>query len=155
MTVEVEFAAARTDFAEATRESFARQGLMTLYGAEVTDIAPGRVEIGVAYRPDLTQQHGYFHGGVMGALADTACGYAAFTLTPRESTVLTVEYKMNITAPGIGDRLIARGAVKRAGRTLIVTHGDVFTARDGAETLCATMLQTIMVLPASADRPAG
>ncbi len=149
------FEARNPDFAAITREGFARHGLMTHLGVEMVIVEPGFVELGVDHRPELTQQHGYFHGGVMGAMADTACGYAAFSLTPPGATVLTVEYKMNMTAPGEGERLIARGWVKRPGRTLIVTHGDVFVIKDAIETLCATMLQTIMVLPESESRPAG
>ena len=149
------FEARNPDFAKITRDGFARHGLMTHLGVAMVTVEPGFVELAVDHRPELTQQHGYFHGGLMGAMADTACGYAAFSLTPPGMTVLTVEYKMNMTAPGAGERLIARGWVKRPGRTLIVTNGDVFVVKDGAETLCATMLQTIMVLPESAARPAG
>ncbi len=150
-----QFEARNPDFEAITRDGFARHGLMTHLGVEMITIEPGFAELGVDHRPDLTQQHGYFHGGVMGAMADTACGYAAFSLTPPGATVLTLEYKMNMTAPGDGERLIARGWVKRPGRTLIVTHGDVFAIKDTIETLCATMLQTIMVLPESESRPAG
>ncbi len=150
-----DFVPRNPDYAAATRASFARQGLMAHLGIELACVEPGFVELQAAYRSELTQQHGYFHGGVMGAMADSACGYAAFSLTPPDSTVLTVEYKINMTAAGNGDRLIARGRVKRAGRTLIVTHGDVFAVAEGVETLCATMLQTIMVLPATEARPAG
>lgn len=154
-----EFPPRNPDFAAATRASFARQGLMAHLGIEMVRVEPGFVELQAAFRPELTQQHGYFHGGVMGAMADSACGYAAFTLTEPGATVLSVEYKINMLAPGRGERLIARGYVKRAGRTLIVTHGDVFVASDAAdgsrETLCATALQTIMVLPESEGRPAG
>ena len=152
---EVKFEARNPDFETISRDGFARHGLMTHLGVEMITIEPGFVELGVDHRLELTQQHGYFHGGVMGAMADTACGYAAFSLTPPGATVLTVEYKMNMTAPGEGERLIARGWVKRPGRTLIVTHGDVFVIKDKIETLCATMLQTIMVLPESESRPAG
>jgi uncharacterized protein (TIGR00369 family) len=149
------FEACNPDFEAVTRDGFARHGLMSHLGVEMVTVEPGFVELGVDHRLELTQQHGYFHGGVMGAMADTACGYAAFSLTPPGATVLTVEYKMNMTAPGEGERLIARGWVKRPGRTLIVTHGDVFVIKDKIETLCATMLQTIMVLPESESRPAG
>ena len=149
------FEARNPQFEAISRDGFARHGLMTHLGVEMVTIEPGFAELGVDYRPELTQQHGYFHGGVMGAMADTACGYAAFSLTPPGATVLTVEYKMNMTAPGEGERLIARGWVKRPGRTLILIHGDVFVIKDTIETLCATMLQTIMVMPESESRPAG
>ncbi len=153
--IATKFEARNPDFEAITRDGFARQGLMTHLGVEMVTVEPGFVELQANHRPELTQQHGYFHGGVMGAMADTACGYAAFSLTEPGATVLTVEYKMNMTAPGEGERLIARGWVKRPGRTLIVTHGDVFVIKDAIETLCATMLQTIMVMPESESRPAG
>jgi len=143
------------DFASATRESFARQGLMAHLGIEMVEVLPGFVELQVPFSDTLTQQHGHFHGGVMGAIADSAAGYAAFTLTPPNSAVVSVEYKINMTAPGDGDRLIARGTVKRAGRTLIVTSADVFVDKAGTQGLCATILQTIMVLPVNETRPAG
>lgn len=143
------------DFEAATRESFARQGLMSHLGIEMVEVRPGFVVLEVPFSRTLTQQHGYFHGGVMGAIGDSAAGYAAFTLTPPGSAVVSVEYKINMTAPGDGERLIARGTVKRAGRTLIVTNADVFTEKAGTQSLCAAILQTIMVLPANETRPAG
>jgi uncharacterized protein (TIGR00369 family) len=143
------------DFEVATRESFARQGLMAHLGIEMLEVLPGFVELQVPFSETLTQQHGHFHGGVMGAIADSAAGYAAFTLTPPDSAVVSVEYKINMTAAGDGERLIARGTVKRAGRTLIVTSADVFVDKAGTQSLCATILQTIMVLPANETRPAG
>jgi acyl-coenzyme A thioesterase PaaI-like protein len=136
---ETRFEARNPDYEAITRDGLSRHGLMAHLGVEMATVEPGFVELRADYRPELTQQHGYFHGGLMGAMADTACGYAAFSLTP----------------PGEGERLIARGWVKRPGRTLIVTHGDVFVIKDDIETLCATMLQTIMVLPESESRPAG
>jgi len=143
------------DYEAAVRGSFARQGLMRTLGASLAAVGPGRVEIVTDYRDDLGQQHGFFHGGVIGAIADSAGGYAAFSLMPPDSNVLTVEYKMNIVAPGKGERLVARGEVIRPGRTLTVSRTDVFAVDDGAETLCATMLQTLMCLAAAAHRPAG
>jgi uncharacterized protein (TIGR00369 family) len=152
---DTKFEARNPDYEAITRDGFSRHGLMTHLGVEMATVEPGFVELRADYRPELTQQHGYFRGGLMGAMADTACGYAAFSLTPPGATVLTVEYKMNMTAPGEGEQLMARGWVKRPGRTLIVTHGDVFVIKDDIETLCATMLQTIMVMLGSGSRPAG
>ncbi|MDH3229444.1 MAG: PaaI family thioesterase [Alphaproteobacteria bacterium] len=143
------------DYEAAVRDSFARQGLMATLGASLVAVGPGWVEIAADYHDGLSQQYGFFHGGVIGAIADSAGGYAAFSLMPPESNVLTVEYKMNIVAPGRGERLIARGAVIRPGRTLTVSRADVFAIDGGAETLCATMLQTLMCLAAAAHRPAG
>ena len=143
------------DFEAATRESFARQGLMAHLGIEIIEVRPGFVELTVPFARELTQQHGHFHGGVMGAIGDSAAGYAAFTLTPPDSSVVSVEYKINMTAPGDGERMIALGRVKRAGRTLIVTSADIFAEKGGKRSLCATILQTIMVLPANATHQAG
>ena len=143
------------DFERAVRESFARQAFMRTLGAELLLVEPGRTEIGLAYDEGLSQQHGYFHGGVIGALADNAGGYAAFSLMADGMTVLTVEYKLNIVAPGRGERLVARGQVLRPGRTLTVTRSDIFAVEDGTETLCATALQTLMCLEPAPHRPAG
>ena len=149
------FESRNPDFEAAVRDSFGRQGLMATLGAELVEVGPGQAVIAADYHDRLGQQHGFFHGGVIGAIADSAGGYAAFSLMPPESTVLTVEYKMNIVAPGRGQRLIARGAVIRPGRTLTTSRADVFAVEDGAETLCATMLQTLMRLDAAPHRPAG
>jgi len=149
------FLARDANFAEKVRGSFARQGFMRHMGAELTGVSVGASEIRVAFREALNQQHGYFHGGVAGAIADSAAGYAAFSLTPPGSAVLTVEYKLNLVAPAQGEMLIARGSVIRAGRTLIIAKADVFAARGGAETLCGTLLSTIMVLPATESRAEG
>jgi uncharacterized protein (TIGR00369 family) len=149
------FVARDANFAEKVRGSFARQGFMRHLGAELAAVSEGASEVRVAFREALNQQHGYFHGGVAGAIADSAAGYAAFSLTPAGSSVLTVEYKLNLFAPAQGEALIARGSVIRAGRTLIVAKADVFTERGGAETLCGTLLSTIMVLPATEERAEG
>jgi uncharacterized protein (TIGR00369 family) len=148
------FAIRNEDFADRVRRSFARQGFMNSLGASLTDIAPGRVEIAVAFDPQLTQQHGYFHGGVVGTLADNAGGYSSFTLMAASDSVLTVEYKLNLLAPAHGDVLLARGEVIRPGRRLTVSRADVFVKRDGVEHLCATMLGTFMTLEDTSDDPA-
>ncbi len=147
------------DFAARVRESFARQGFMTLLGATIDRIEPGLVEIGAPFRPDLTQQHGYFHAGVAGALADTAGGYAGYTLFPADSSVLTVEFKINLLAPAQGERLWARGRVVKSGRTLTTCALEVFALNGAGEdagaarrTLCATGLQTLICLPGRPDR---
>jgi uncharacterized protein (TIGR00369 family) len=133
-------------FAEKTRASFAQQGFMQYLGALMTVIEPGRCEIRVPFRPELSQQHGYFHAGVSGAIADSASGYAAYSLMPADSNVLTVEYKLNLVAPALGELVIARGEVVRAGRTLTICRADVHVVRGGVETICATSLSTIMAL---------
>jgi uncharacterized protein (TIGR00369 family) len=139
---------------ERARESFSRQGFMKHLGAEIVALQPGHCEIRVRYRKELTQQHGYFHAGVAAAIADSAAGYAAFTRIAADSSVLTVEYKINLLAPAQGDFLLARARVLRSGKTLKICATDVFGVKDGAETLCATMLSTIMALPGRSDMPA-
>lgn len=140
------------EFARKCRESFALQGLMNHLGAEMALIEPGRCEVRVNYRQQLSQQYGYFHGGVSGAIADTASGYAAFSLMPAGANVLSVEYKLNLVAPALGDSLIARAEVVRAGRTLTVCRADVFAVQAGVEKICATALSTIMALIPAAPR---
>lgn len=135
------------------RGSFARQPFMTMLGATLSAIAPGRCEITLPRRDDILQQHGFIHGGVVAALADTACGYAAFTLFPRGATILTVEMKVNFLSPADGAALVARAAVKRAGRTLTVVAGDLFAVREGSETIAATALATMMSLEGRPDLP--
>jgi uncharacterized protein (TIGR00369 family) len=134
------------------RDSFARQGLMAHLGAQITELRSGFVEIRASYRPELTQQHNYFHAGVSGAIADSACGYAAYSLMPADTSVLTVEYKINLLAPAAGDELIARAKVLRSGKTLKVCTAEVYALKNGTETHCATMLATIMCLPGKLDR---
>lgn len=128
------------------RDSFARQTAMATIGAEVAHVAPGEVDLRMAYRGDLAQQHGYLHAGIVAALADTACGYAAYTLMPPGADVVSVEFKLNLMAPALGDSFVARGRVKKAGRTLTVANADVFAQKDGGERLVATMQATLMTL---------
>lgn len=135
------------------RDSFARQGFMAHLGAKMTAVRYGEVEIRAPYREELTQQHAYFHGGISTAIADSASGYAALTMMPMDSSVLAVEFKINLVAPAEGDALVARGRVMRAGKTLKVCAADVFAVNNGAETLCATMLATMMELAGRSDRP--
>jgi uncharacterized protein (TIGR00369 family) len=135
------------------RESFSRQGFMRHLGAEVTKLGPGESEIQVPYRREMTQQHGYFHAGVAAAIADSACGYAAYGLMPVTSSVLTVEYKINLVAPAAGEVLVARARVLRSGKTLKICAADVFAVKDGKEALCATTLSTIIAMHDKADAP--
>lgn len=140
------------DFETRVRESFGRQPFMAMIGASLDTVEPGRVEMALPYREDLCQQHGYFHGGAIGTLADNAGGYAAFSLMPADASVLTVEYKMNIVAPGTGARLVAVGEVIRPGRSLTVSDVKVYgEAADGTRKLCATALCTLMTMAGMAD----
>lgn len=143
------------DFQKRTAESFARQSFMETIGARLTRIEPGHVQIDLDHDPGLCQQHGFFHGGVVGTVADNAGGYAAFSLLGADDSILTVEYKLNLLAPARGERLIARGEVVRSGRTLIVCRSDISVEEDGAEKPCATMLGTFMALHDRSDHPAG
>lgn len=141
------------NFAQRVRDSFARQQVMAYLGAELAAISPGHCEIRLPYKEELSQQHGFFHGGIIGTIGDSAGGYAAYTLMPADSSVLTVEYKMNLLAPGNGELLIARGQVVKAGRTLVVARAEVAVVKDGKETLCATLLQTLITMKGKADQP--
>jgi uncharacterized protein (TIGR00369 family) len=134
-------------FEHRCRDSFRRQKAMQLIGASLTTVEPGYVEIALPYRDEITQQKGYVHGGVLGMIADTACGYSAFSLMPAGCSLVTVEYKINILAPARG-ALVARGQVIKAGRTLTVARAEVY-AEDG--THLASMLQTLMMLAGTPD----
>jgi uncharacterized protein (TIGR00369 family) len=127
------------------RESFARQRLMGTIGASVVSVAEGRVILRLPFRDDLTQQNGFLHAGTIATLADSACGYAALTTMPPDADVLSVEFKVNMLSPAIGDVFEARGQVLRSGKTIVVTRADVFALRDGAEKLVAAMQGTMIV----------
>jgi len=131
------------------RDSFARQKAMSLIGASLAAVEAGASEIRLPYRADLTQQKGFVHGGIIGMIADSAAGYAAYSLMPQSASLVTVEYKMNILAPARGS-LVARGKVIKSGRTLTVARAEVY-AEDG--THVASMQQTLMMLPDTADTP--
>jgi len=138
--------------AERVQASFERQHAMKLIRASLARVEPGRTEVHVAHWQGIEQQHGFVHGGVVGMIADSAAGYAAMTLVPADASVLTVEYKLNLMAPADGEKLIARAEVVRPGRTLIVTKAEVFAVKDGRETLCALMQQTIMAMHGRAEK---
>lgn len=139
------------DYEARVRDSFARQAAMRLIGAEIAALAPGRCTIELPYRYELTQQHGYVHGGIVSMIADSAGGYAAFSLMPADASVLTVEYKLNLLAPASGDRLVARAEVLKPGRTLSITRAEVFAIRHDREVLIAAMQQTLMIMHGVAD----
>ena len=133
-------------FEQAVSDSFASQPLMSTIGARLARVTAGETEIRVPFRPDLTQQHGFLHAGVVTSALDSACGYAAFSLMPVGVGVLTLEFKTNLLAPAQGDELIARARVVRAGRTITVCQADAVMLSDGTETPVATMLATIMTV---------
>jgi uncharacterized protein (TIGR00369 family) len=140
------------DFERRVRESFDRQGAMRLIGASLGKLGPGYCCVELPFRDELTQQHGYIHAGIVSAIADSAGGYAGFTLFPAGASVLTVEYKLNLVAPAVGERLIAEAEVVKPGRTLAITRGEVYAERAGKRTLCAIMQQTLMVMLGTPDR---
>jgi uncharacterized protein (TIGR00369 family) len=129
---------------ERIRSSFAKQGLMRTLGATLGSISPGRVEVEIRPDPSIAQQHGFIHAGALSAIADTAAGYAALTLMRRGTGVLTTEFKINLVAPAVGDRIVARGRVVKAGRTLTIAQADVFADRGGQEKLVALLTATLM-----------
>jgi uncharacterized protein (TIGR00369 family) len=133
------------------RASFARQRLMPFIGAELGELAPGRCEIRLPYRPELTQQHGYFHAGIVATVVDNAGGFAGFSLMPADASVLSVEFKLNLLAPADGELLIAEGWVVKPGRNLVITRGEVYIVKGGSTTHCATMQQTLMTMHGKPD----
>lgn len=132
--------------------SFARQGLMRHLGARIAHIAPGRVHIELLSRPEVTQQNGYVHAGATSAIADSAGGYAAFTLFPENTSVLTVEYKINLLSPAVGDHIEAVGTVLKPGRTLTVCRLEVFGVKHGQKSLVATGQQTLICVNARPEQ---
>ena len=140
------FTAQDPGFERRVRESFARQRAMATFGARIARIAPGEVELELPFREDLTQQHGYLHAGVVTAVLDSACGYAASTLMAADAGVVSVEFKVNLLAPAVGERLLARARVVRAGRTLTVCAADAIAIHGDEERVVATMLGTMMAI---------
>ena len=133
------------DFKAVVRESFARQPMMTSLGARLTMVEPGRVHIAMTFSAACTQQNGFMHAGAIASLADSACGYAAFTLAPAGTDVLAIEFKINLLAPARAPEFEARARVIRSGRTLTTCLADVWGVDDGQELLVATMMSTIIV----------
>ena len=141
------FEPADKNFAERIKRSFAEQAVMTLIGAELLRISPGEIDIKLPYRRDLTQQDGFLHAGIATTIVDSACGYAAYSLRPAGSRVLSVEFKVNFLSPAIGDHFVAEGRILKAGKTLTVARGDVYAFRVGGKKLIATMLATMICRP--------
>ena len=141
------------NFEARVRASFGRQAVMHTIGAEMTRVGPGAVTIELPYRRDLTQQHGFFHAGITATIADSAAGYAAYSLFAADSSVLTVEFKINLVAPADGERLIASAQVKKPGRTLTICEFEVVALKGGRRTVCALGLETLICLLGKPDRP--
>ncbi|MGY4711996.1 PaaI family thioesterase [Mycolicibacterium sp. CBM1] len=140
--------------AELTRhitDSFGRQGLMRHLGATITELRAGFCEIHAPYRPELTQQHGYFHAGVTSALVDTAGGYAGLSTYTRSDSVLTVDFTVNLLAPAVGEVLVAQATVIKSGRTLTVCELQAYTVNERGRTHVATGRQTLIRLVDTSD----
>jgi len=146
-----EFTPAFAGYAARVRASFVRQGAMALIGADLVAVEPGYCSIALVPRPEVSQQHGYVHAGIVAAIVDAAGGYAGYTLFPEDASVLTVEFKLNLLAPAAGERLVAEGRVIKPGRTLAITQGEVYAERAGVRTRVALMQQTLMVMQGKAD----
>ena len=142
----MQFVPADPQFEERTRASFAKQGAMAFLGAILEKVEPGRVQIALPFRPELSQQHGFFHAGIVSTIADSAGGYAGFTLFPAEAAVLTVEFKVSLLAAADGERVDAVGEVIRSGRTLTTCRLDAFVVKAGKRVHCLTGLQTLMAV---------
>jgi len=143
---------ANPDFAQNVLDSFKRQNAMELIRASMPVVEHGKTEIHVPHWTGVEQQHGFVHGGVVGMVADSSAGYAAMTMIPANASVLSVEYKLNFLAPAVGEKLIARGQVVRAGKTLIVSRSKVYSVSGDQEKLCALMQQTLMVVYDQAEK---
>lgn len=129
---------------ETVHASASSQGFLNLIGARLTRVAPGEAEFTLPFRPDLTQQHGFAHGGVITTIADVACGYAAYTLMPEGAEVLSVEFKVNLLRPAVGDSFVARARAIKPGKTLTVCQADVYATSAAGEKLIAVMTATII-----------
>ncbi len=143
------------DFEAQVRQSAARQRMLTSLGATVVSVRAGEVVIAMPANAGFSQQHGFLHAGAVTTIVDSACGYAAYTLMPPGSEVLSVEFKVNLLAPAKGDRMIATGRVIRPGRTLTVCTGEVAAESDGKRTLIALMQATMIRVDAARETPTG
>lgn len=133
------------NFESRVRDSFARQPMMKTLGAEIAAVRRGEVEVALSFREDLTQQNGFLHAAVVTAIVDNACGYAALTMMEPDVDVLSVEFKMNLLAPAVGERFIAIGRVLRSGKTLSVCAGEVYALRGTTRKLVGAMQGTMIV----------
>ncbi len=150
------FQASDPGFEVRVRESFGRQSVMGLIGATLGRVEPGFAEIVLPFRADLCQQHGFFHAGITATIADSAAGYAAFSLFPADASVLTSEFKLHLLAPAEGEGLRAAGRVLKPGRTLTICETEVFAVKAGREKLCAKLIGTLVLLAGRSDLgPAG
>lgn len=139
------------DFQARVAASFKRQAAMATLGVTLERVGPGEAELAMPYNAAFTQQHGFIHAGIMTTALDSACGYAAFSLMPAETAVLTIEFKTNLLAPAKGERFTFLGRVVKPGRTVYVTEAQAFAHDGGASKLVATMTATLMALTGRED----
>jgi len=133
-------------YKEKVIESFGRQEVMKTMNASLIAVRPGEVELELPYQVSLTQQHRFIHGGIVSTLLDSACGYAALSLMPEKAAVLSIEFKVNLLSPAKGEHFRAIGKVKKRGRTITVTEGELFAYTEGNQKLVATMVGTMMTV---------
>jgi len=133
-------------FADRVTESFNQQAVMQTLNAKLVRVEPGEIEIELPYQPSLTQQDGFIHAGISSTIMDSACGYAAYTLMPVEARVLTIEFKINLLAPASGETFHALGRVRKPGRSVFVSEGELYARRGGEDKLIATMAGTLMAI---------
>lgn len=138
-------------YAERVRASFARQTAMATIGASMVRVEPGEVEIHLPWAAHITQQHGFVHGGIIGAALDSACGYASSSLMAADVGVLSIEFKLNFLAPAKGQRFRMVGTVVKPGRTITVVEGRAWAVDEGREKLVATMSTTLMTIAGRDD----
>lgn len=141
-----------SQFAQRVGESFARQHFMNFINAKLNRVEPGFCQLEVPYSMNISQQHGFFHAGIIGTMADNAAGYAAYSLMDSSSSILTVEFKLNLLSPADGDAIIAEAYVLKYGRTLTVCRSDVFILKQGVRKLCAASQSTLIELINHADK---
>lgn len=148
----MEFKPKFVDFKQKVEDSFNRQEFMKLINAKLITVEPGFCEIHIPYQSGLTQQHGFFHAGIISTIADNAAGYAGFSLMEEHSSILTVEFKLNLMSPGDGELLIGRSNVIKNGKTLTICRSEVYVIKNGIEKLCAAAQTTLIELKNSADQ---
>lgn len=142
--IESQFKAGDDGYEAKVRENFNRQEIIKTVNASISAIRPGEVELEFPYQSSLTQHHGFVHAGIVSTVLDSACGYAAFSLMPKGAAVLTIEFKINLLSPAKGELFRAIGTVKKPGRNITVTEGELFSYVDGGQKLVATMVGTMM-----------
>jgi uncharacterized protein (TIGR00369 family) len=137
---------ATAGFENRVKDSFAKQGAMALIGAQLMRVIPGEIEIHLPFKSEHSQQHGFLHAGILTTALDSACGYATYTLFPADTGILTIEFKVNLLAPGDGELFRMIGKVRKAGRTISLAEGEAYAVKNGKEKLIATMTATTMTI---------